>query len=82
MTKEKAAEIEKNKTQNPKTGVLDFIGLLILSVMCVVLFVVNKDKVSTFKKYKNTVWYFFYEKIFLEFEFFNVIIKIHKGRYY
>ena len=50
MTKEKADEIEKNKTQNPKTGVVDFIGLLILSVMCVVLFVVNKDKVSTFKK--------------------------------
>ena len=41
---------KKNKTQNPKTGVVDFIGLLILSVMCVVLFVVNKDKVSTFKK--------------------------------
>ena len=52
MSKEKAEEIEKekNKTENPKTGVEDFIGLLILSIMCVVLFIINKDKVSTFKE--------------------------------
>ena len=37
-------------TENPKTGVEDFIGLLILSIMCVVLFIINKDKVSTFKE--------------------------------